>query len=845
MMGLPVVVEIILKTTLLLAAAGVAAFALRSSAASVRHLVWSCALAGMIVIPAMTLVLPQWHVGLIASPEAAPTTELVQADNPMLNVGSDVRAETVSISSGVAPVSQAPALVSTRLTWTTSLIMLWIGGAIAGLITIAGGLLTLRRISRRSRTLTDSDFVALVDATKKSLGIERRVKIIVAEAAAMPATWGVIHPTVMLPADAESWTEERRRIVLLHELAHVKRNDSLLQMLAQVCCAVYWFHPGVWITARKLRSERELACDEHVLAVGINACDYASHLLEIATRFRPPLNTSIAAVAMARPSQLEGRLVAMLSDNAAKRFRSTPRMRFIAVGSLLILSAPLSAMRPWKTPEEIDGDAITSAMKAIPASPADTFRWKGSVPKGKWVEVYADFSDMRAETARGNEVEIQAIRKIGPVESYRIVRENTSTGVKFCLVSAGSNSCDQDVRGSLKNGVPDARADFVIRLPEGVGLGAHVQRGNIEAEVKSYVWATSGRGDIAIVTTDLAEASTDRGSISAEFGRRSWKQNLEFLTDNGDVTVVAPRDANMQVEAVSEAGQVTSEFGGRVSRYRSGQQVMTKAGIGGGALTIHTGRGRAELKKGGDAVAATSVMTVSDNSGSVDPKPNPNFDADTNPDRGVGIDYNPDENPIPEIDKSDETSGSTGERVPVSIPRGLVDRFSNAAISGWPDAKAIARIRDIAATHVKQHENDYVRERSEWALTMVRNGQLIAPMTDALASSDWRVRAYAAWVLGETQDQRAAEALTSALTDQHWRVRMHAAAGLERTGSAAAVPGLLAALNDSSWQVRLSAIDALGVIGDHRAVDRLQTLALRDPHSLVRDEAQGALNRLK
>src|SRR4029079_9712727 len=103
------------------------------------------------------------------------------------------------------------------------------------------------------------------------------------DVSAMPSTWGIFNPTVLLPGDADTWDEERRRVVLLHELAHVRRKDSLMQIIAQVCCAVYWFHPAVWYTSRKLQSERELACDEHVLALGMNACDYAAHLLEIAT----------------------------------------------------------------------------------------------------------------------------------------------------------------------------------------------------------------------------------------------------------------------------------------------------------------------------------------------------------------------------------------------------------------------------------------------------------------------------------------------------------------------------------------------------------------------------------
>ena len=75
--------------------------------------------------------------------------------------------------------------------------------------------------------------------------------------------WGLLAPNViLLPADADSWGEDRLRAVLLHELAHIRRNDWESRLIAQIMCAVYWFNPLVWFAARRMQVEAERACDD-------------------------------------------------------------------------------------------------------------------------------------------------------------------------------------------------------------------------------------------------------------------------------------------------------------------------------------------------------------------------------------------------------------------------------------------------------------------------------------------------------------------------------------------------------------------------------------------------------
>lgn len=860
-----IVVEVAIKGTLLIAIVAAAALGLRRASASLRHSLWSFGLLAMLILPALSLLVPRWQLGLLPTAVFGMNDTRYPLSDDRSALPVPVGRDPIADARESLPVTSDPLAVANisiqaprpTLTLMDTLALLWLGGVVAGLITIAGGLLTLRRVARKAAPISGAEWQTLLAELKGQLRIHRDVRLLITTSASMPATWGVARPVILLPADAEHWDAERRRVVLLHELAHVQRNDYLMQTIAQVSCAVYWFHPAVWFGARQLRAERELACDEHVVSAGINACDYAEHLLEIALTFRSPARASIAGVAMARPSQLEGRLYAILSDNASARWRASRPLRAAALIALVTLTVPLAAMRPWRDPSPVAANTVASsalsaneivaALGAAPATPSsDTFRWKGVVGAGKWVEVLSLAGDIRAELSSGREVEAVAYVRSGNATKVRLGVDRSNGAATICVIDASTPDkpklCGTGAGGELRNAVPGVRVDFVIKVPAGVGISAHTGRGNVTAEsVKSYVWGTADEGDIRITTSDLAEASTNVGSISAQFGRRTWRQNLEFLTENGNVTVLAPSDARMIIEASTDVGRVQSEFPGEAKRFGSGQRIFTTIGGGGGALTLRSGRGTVQLKRGGQAVAEVSEIPVEYTNAPlsyVDPKPNPNEDPEVNPDP----------NPNPHVDDMDaDLTGDdpTGERVPVSIPEGFFDRFTDQRIRTWPDAKAIARLRDIGATHTKQHAADLVRERSEWALSIVRNGELVTPLREALSSSDWRVRAYAAWALGETRDPRAGDLLTAALSDPHWRVRMHAAGGLQRTAGPRSVEPLIRALRDDYWQVRISAIDALAALGDRRAIQPLQQVAARDARGMVRNEARNAIDRMK
>lgn len=150
----------------------------------------------------------------------------------------------------------------------------------------------------------------------------------------------------MMPPMARQWTADERQAAFVHELTHIRRRDRLSQAVAQLACAIYWFNPLIWHAAAGLARERERACDDEVLRLGVKPSAYAALLLDLARR--PAAWTPATALSMARPSAIEGRLVMILADVARAPRRSTRWLVGMAVTALT--TAVLGAQRPEAMP---------------------------------------------------------------------------------------------------------------------------------------------------------------------------------------------------------------------------------------------------------------------------------------------------------------------------------------------------------------------------------------------------------------------------------------------------------------------------------------------------------------
>lgn len=319
-----------LKATLLFGAAWVIGFTLRKRSAALRHQVWLAALVASLVLPIIAPILPAWHSRTLAA-----AVEQLTGAAP----------SAPSAFSGSGMVVNAVAAADHAATWPDVLLLVWVAGCALALVRLGAGFAHMARIRARSKRLTDERSICELTQIARALGISRAVHLFEsADPAAMPLAWGLLRPKILLPSSAREWPDDRRRIVLCHELAHVARHDCAGQILGELARVIYWFNPLAWLAVYRLRRESECACDDSVLNAGIEPQHYADDLLTLARMLDKRNSSWLPALAMARSTDFERRITAMLNPIADRRASSSKSKAIVSLAALLLL-LPLAAIR--------------------------------------------------------------------------------------------------------------------------------------------------------------------------------------------------------------------------------------------------------------------------------------------------------------------------------------------------------------------------------------------------------------------------------------------------------------------------------------------------------------------
>jgi HEAT repeat protein/beta-lactamase regulating signal transducer with metallopeptidase domain len=734
------VADAIAKATLLFAAAGLASFVLRRRSAAARHMIWTLALLSVLVLPVLSIALPRWQLPIVTLEREAPqlpaTSFQLPAHRSERPAPGMERTSAASATAGAAPLTPvAPA--RQPVSWSALLLILWLAGACTILWRLCAGILAVHWMSRRTERVIDAPWLPQARSLAAELGISPRIVFLRSGRAAMPMAWGIFRPAVLMPADADAWPAERLRIVLLHELAHVKRRDCLTHMLAQISCACHWFNPLAWVAARHARTERERACDDLVLAAGTRGPDYADQLIEIARVMRSgrfPAVLAGASLAMAHRSELEGRLMAILDPSVPRA--GVSRLRTAAATTVFALAVmPLASLQPWTIAAAGDRqEAAQPPYQGVPLAPQNAQPAPAPSPQ----PMPARRADRIAERAA----------------------EAGGAGVQSAIQSAVQSGVQSAVQSGVENSVQAGVAHVV-----GIGV-AHAVEAGVQSALGHMDLNTNINTEINTnVNAQVNGHVNNRGSRSADQGKAADPRMVAALTaalkdTDKDVretalhALVQLRDPSIfepLVQALSDAAADVREqaaFGLGQLRDRRAVEPLTNALKDQNAdVREQAAFALGQLRDRSALAGLTAALKDTDE------------------------------------DVREQAVFALGQmRDPASV---------DALVTAMHDAKAdvrqqavfaLGQIRDRRAVEplisaLKDTDAD-VREQAAFALGQIRDRSAVEALVIALKDSVADVRQQVAFALGQIRDPRAIDGLTAALRDASADVRQQAAFAL-------------------------------------------------------------------
>jgi len=401
--------------TVIAALLGLALYGLRRQSAQLRYSLACVALLAMSLCPVVTYQMLKPEYGGAASRGGMRSPAL---HDPFVNVarrligsgqglGSDfgsgrgaatprLRLSPAANRSAIGRALAAhPRLVSALsrrmhvlLPW---LAVLWLAGVAVLSARLLGGWVVVQRLSHRAaRPITGALYATMEDLAHR-IGIQRLPRLLVSDLIQVPTVIGCLRSVILLPASAVAGlSPDMLETILLHELAHIRRYDYLVNLWQSAVETVLFYHPAVWWVSQTIRTEREHCCDDLVIVVLNDRKTYARALAGLEELRARPL-----ALAATDGSLL--RRIRRILGERTMQFKITSHallgvvgLSFLLLGFFIYLKvAPVRANRPMVSRAMPAPATPTPFANAIAAESAPTDLAIEAVPDNA-----ADFSGL-------------------------------------------------------------------------------------------------------------------------------------------------------------------------------------------------------------------------------------------------------------------------------------------------------------------------------------------------------------------------------------------------------------------------------------------------------------------
>jgi len=493
--GFSLLVGVALASSVLCLAAWLASRLLNRLGAATRFGVWQLALAGVLLTSLLLVCMDGIPVGPL-TPVSSKDLGVAEPLSPGRKVKqpadtSRARREPQPRFAKPGGNVSAPAAIAAELAPLRSKVAL--PGILAGtwfvltaslLARVIGSAVRAHRIVRRAERVQSAVAARAFEAARQRLGLPAtcHVQLKCTTELPIPFTLGLLQPAIVIPAEAEGWSEAALEMVFAHELAHVVRRDACGHLLNRLTCCVAGFNPLVWLAARRCAYECEVACDDRALAAGYVAADYSACLLEVAAGMRGRRGLPAPALSMAYP-EFRRRLETVLAANVDRRpLSKTLVWPLVATFAALALMA--GVLRPFETrlvadeqPGQVAGGQKANNEKV-------TIVADDASPDGKIVLGSGKITDRTGQPLGGAKLEVDLLD-----------------------LSGEQSSSDPLVR--RWNVTTDAEGAFECRADEEIAIGPKTEL-RIRASLPGYV-SSDGRWGFS-----QTEQKTGRWTVTAK-----------------------------------------------------------------------------------------------------------------------------------------------------------------------------------------------------------------------------------------------------------------------------------------------------------------------------------------
>lgn len=238
---------------------------------------------------------------------------------------------------------------------------IWLLGVLVLSIRLIGGWWYISRLRNNSYAPASPEWQKLSDQIASTLGVKGHVAVKLSGLIRQPMTIGVLQPLILIPVEVMTGlSESDLKMILAHELAHIKRYDYLINLIQHLLEIAFFFHPVVWLISRDMRRTREACCDDLAVSVTGDAISYAQTLTRLQRQF-VSRSTLLPMTYLASPGTLRLRIERLF----ATRTSSSPWLSI----PLIVLAGVLLVFHPWDHPALQQSISATTSTWFQPASP--------------------------------------------------------------------------------------------------------------------------------------------------------------------------------------------------------------------------------------------------------------------------------------------------------------------------------------------------------------------------------------------------------------------------------------------------------------------------------------------